>query len=311
MRRTLYKSIATVLALLCLSSAVWGTVDYEYWVESHAASQGLMRGDRWDYRYPEGDYPATASWEAISSGTGEFGANHTSSSSAISDDQHFAYAYADATWQDTVTIYNPSESIGSMMELYLHFSLSGGLHLYESGVQPEGTTVESRAAVSADVKSVDLGLAAHGYNMLADYGGGVLIMRQSGDWDLGGTAITPYDYVYCDEIILPALIPNGIPFDLLAKVAVATQAKISYAGDGDFPALNGFELAATADFSHTMVFGVFTDAEGREIGQLGYFIGSSGPTFGGPIVIPEPATLGLLGFGIAAAVAARRRARRS
>ncbi|MHC4714774.1 MAG: hypothetical protein ACYTAN_16140, partial [Planctomycetota bacterium] len=141
--------------------------------------------------------------------------------------------------------------------------------------------MENRAAVSADVKSLDLGLAAHGYNMLTNYGDGVLIMRQSGDWDLRGQAATPYDYVYGDDIVLPALVPNAVPFDLLAKVAVATHACIMYGGAGDFPSLDGFELAAEADFSHSMVLGVFTDGEGREIKDLGYFIGSAGPTFGG------------------------------
>ncbi|MHC4714775.1 MAG: hypothetical protein ACYTAN_16145 [Planctomycetota bacterium] len=109
-----FAAVSLVLALFSTPAA--GSIEYEYWVESQ-----LMRGDRWDFRYAEGDYPATATWEGVSGGTGEFGANRTASTSAISDDLHFAYAYADATWQDTVTIYDPSRPIGSMMELFSTF----------------------------------------------------------------------------------------------------------------------------------------------------------------------------------------------
>ena len=303
--------MAAVAALAVMCGAAVAGIEPEYFVEAHAASQGSMRGDRWDYSHPEGEYPAVAEWEGVSIGAAEFGANRTASTSHVSDEFLFTYAYADATWYDSVTIYDPSAPEGELLDLYLHFSLSGGLHLRETGAQPESTTIEARAAVSADVTSIDLGLAAHGYNMLTDYGDSTVLLRQSGNWDLGGHVETPYDYVYDDEIVLPALVPNGVAFDLMAKVAVATHAKLAYTGEGEFPGLGGggFGLEAEADFLHSMIFGVFTDADGTEIDELGLLVGSQGPTFGGPIVVPEPASILFLSMGLGALVVARRRRR--
>jgi len=294
-----------VMTAVCPRAA--GGIAVDHYVEAHAASQGLMTGDRWQESYGAEYEPAVAEWPGVSSGEAEFGANRTASFSEITDDRLFAYAYADASWLDTVTIYDPWRPVGDSLDLLLHFNLSGGLFLGETGTQPPGTTVEARAAVSADVKSVDLGIAAHGYNMLTYYGDGVTIMRQSGGWDLGGAASTPTEYTYCDDIVLPALVPNGVPFDLLCEVAVATHSKLSYLGEGEFAGLGGYGLTAEADFSHSMILGVFTDASGRPVGELGYLLGSEGATFGAPLVIPEPLSLVLFATGMAAAFAARRR----
>ena len=302
-----FACIAVLAALALAGVPAWAGVPVDYFVEAHAASQGLMTGDRWDGDDGTDYRPAEASWPGVSSGTAEFGTNRTASVSAIREGTLFSYGYADASWSDSVTIYDPSRSVGEVMDLLLHFNLSGALFLDETGAQPADTTVEARAAVSADVKSVDLAIAAHGYNMLTYYGDGATIMRQSGDWSLGGSASSSMEYSYFDDIVLPALVPNGVAFDLLCEVAVATHSRLSYTGGGEFGGLDGYGLTAEADFSHSMILGVFTDAEGRPIGDLGYLVGSQGPIFGGPIVVPEPSTLILIATGMAAAFAARHR----
>ncbi len=296
------------LVLAVLAQQAWCAVATDYWVESHAVKQGIVTGDRWDGTNDPADYPAVSVWDGVAFGRAEFGAHHTYSASSLAEGTYFAYSYADATWSDRITVYVPGVEIGEGLEMYLHFDLSGGLSIAETGVLPDDTVREGRAAVSADVVSYALGVNAHGYNMLSDKTGAGVIVRQSGGWDLGGTSTTPVDYTYDNALVIPVLMPNGVEVDLWAQVAAASSVKLDYVGDGEFGGLGTYGMSAEADFSHTMVLGGLTDATGMDITELGYLVGSQGPTFGGPLVIPEPATVVLVFTSMT--VFALRRARR-
>lgn len=280
-----------------------------YWVESHAISQGSVIGDRWDGSYDPADYPAVAAWEGISSGRGEFGTDQAASASWLFEGTSFRYAGADATWFDTITVYDPLLSVGDPLLAYLHFNLTGRLLVSQTGTRPADTVTEGRAAICADVTSTALGLAAHGYNMLSDKSDAGVVFHLSGNWGLGATAVTPSEYAYDSDLVLEALLPNAVEFDLLAKIGVATSVQMWYTGAGEFEGLGDYGLMANVDFAHSMILGGLTDAEGRDLRDSGILIGSRGPTFGGPIAfVPEPAAITLLMTGLAIAAFARWRA---
>lgn len=302
----------TSLALACALVIVYGAFSQRcaeaseaYWLMTHAGANGARVGEYLTSASDPSLFPAQSAWDAATSSMADFGGDHASCLSTLADGRAFTYAYADATWSDTVTVYNSSYAAGEMMSVYLNFELDGYLSVLVSGTLPSDTTSEGRAAVTADVQSSSLGVIAHGYNMWSTVSPGASVMRSSGNWALGGAADPSISgWRYDNMLALPILVPNGVAFDLMAKISVATGAWLTYGGSGAFPGLGGYDITAIADFSHTMTLGGFTDASGNDIRYLGYGVTSFGPTFH---VVPAPASVVLAAIGAALALASRRR----
>jgi len=299
-------SALTVCALLGFQAHAGAAADY--WLMTHAGANGGRIGDYWTGASDPSAYPAESVWDPFTAATAEFGGGHASCLSTLRDGLTYTYAYADAAWSDTVTVSNPGFAYGELMPVYLHFDLEGFLSVLVTGQQPPDTTTEGRAAVTADVKSDSLAVIAHGYNMWATNSVGGSIMRSSGNWPLGGWANPSISgYSYDNPLALAMSVPNGIAFDLLAKISVATGAWMTYTGPGSFPGRGDYDITAIADFTHSMTFGGFTDAGGTDIRDLGYVVGSNGPTFP-PYPVPEPAGITLAVVGaLSAFVLSRRR----
>jgi hypothetical protein len=288
-----------VFASLAAQTGYAGVADY--WLGTHAGEGHTAIGERWDATSDPADYPAMSIWDSTTGAISEFGGGHAYSSSSLADGRYYTYAYADASWFDRVTVYDPDAALGQQLPVFLHFDLSGILDIDESGTVPAGTSTEGRAAVTADVKSNDLGFVAHGYNMWASYNASRGVMRKSGNWNLGGWADAGgWSYIYDNLLVLPLLVPNGVEFDLFAKIAVGTSGQLTYTGTGTFGGLGDYSMTTVADFEHSMILGGFTDAQGNDIRTLGDYVWSEGPTFGGPQVVPEPNGFALLASGLAA-----------
>jgi len=302
MMRGAFLALLTALAVFASSAAQTGYAGVaDYWVGTHAGVGSSRVGDRWDGGDDPAEYPATSVWDTTTAATSEFGAGHAYCSSSLSDGNYFVYNYADGTWFDEIVVYDDTQPFGTELEVYLHFELDGGLGVTQCGTRPADTRTEGRAAVSATVESKDLGVIAHGYNMWSSSSFAGDIMRKSGNWDLGG-ALDPdgSGWLYDNALTLALTVPNGVYFDLMAAISVGSSASLAYTGQGTFGGLDGYCIDSTADFRHSMVLGGFTDRSGTDVRHLGYMVWSSGPSFGGPRVIPEPTGIVLAMIGLAA-----------